>query len=103
MLDFYHQLWSTFFGGKICRVTETQARSTALAKVPGGRIQSAELEYEHGKLIWSFDISHAKSANVTEVQVDAKTGIVVSRKIEIPAAQANEAEADKKAAKLAKP
>lgn len=77
------------------KVTETQARATALAKVPGGIVQSAELEKEHGKLVWSFDINEPKSPTVIEVQVDAKTGLVVSTKTESPAEQAREAKADK--------
>ncbi len=77
------------------KVTETQARTTALAKAPGGTVQSAELENEHGKLVWSFDIKQVNSGNVVEVQVDAKTGAVVSKKIESPADQAKEAKADK--------
>ncbi len=77
------------------KVTESNARATALAKVPGGTVQSAELENEHGKLIWSFDISDPKSPNVIEVQVDARTGHVVSKKSESPSEQAKEAKADK--------
>ena len=75
------------------KVTETNARATALAKVPGGTVQSAELEIEHGKLVWSFDIKDLKSPDVIEVQVDAKTG--VSKKTESPVEQAKEAKADK--------
>ena len=44
---------------------------------------------------WSFDIKQANSANVVEVQVDARTGAVVSKKVESPADQAKEAKADK--------
>ncbi len=77
------------------KVTESDARATVLAKVPGGTVQSAELENEHGKLVWSFDISDPKSLNVIEVQVDAKTGRMVSKKSESPAEQAKEAKADK--------
>jgi len=81
------------------KVTEAKAQKTALAKVPGGSIKSSELEKERGKLIWSFDIAMPKSRNVTEVQVDAKTGKVVSTQIETPADQAKEATADEKAMK----
>jgi hypothetical protein len=77
------------------KVTETDARAAALAKIPGGTVQSTELENEHGKLVWSFDIKDPKSPNVIEVQVDAKTGHVVSTKTESPAEQAKEAKADK--------
>jgi len=78
------------------KITQAAAEKTALAKVPGGKIKSAELEKEHGKLIWSFDISTPKSKNITEVQVDAKTGKIISTQVETPKAQAKEAEVDKK-------
>ena len=77
-------------------VPEVEARKTALSAIPGGTIKSAELEKERGKLIWSFDIAVPKSRNVTEVQVDAKSGEIVSTKIETPADQAREARADRK-------
>ena len=77
------------------KVTESDARATALAKVPGGTVQSTELENEHGKLVWSFDIKDPNSPNVIEVQVDAQTGGVVSKKAESAAEQAKEAKADK--------
>ena len=81
------------------RITRAEAEKTALGKVPGGKIKAAELEKEHGKLIWSFDISMPKSRNITEVQVDAKTGKIVSTRVETPKDQAAEAAADKKAKK----
>ena len=63
---------------KQARVTEAQARSIALAKVVKGTVKSSELEREHRKLIWSFDIATPNTRNITEVQVDAKTGKVVA-------------------------
>lgn len=54
------------------------AEKIALARVPGGTVQEAELEREHGRLIWSFEITTAGIDGVTEVNVDAKTGEVVS-------------------------
>lgn len=63
------------------KVTEAQARSIALAEVVNGTVKSSELEKENGKLIWSFDIATPKTGNITEVQVDAKTGKIVSTHI----------------------
>jgi len=77
------------------KVTEAQARSTALAKIINGTIKSSELEKEHGILIWSFDIATPKTQNITEVQVDAQTGKIVSTHIETPAKQAKETQAEK--------
>ena len=65
-----------------------------MAKISNGTIQSGELEREHGKLVWSFDIARNNTKNVTEVQVDAKSGKIVSVKTETPADQAKEAAAE---------
>ncbi|HEY6066767.1 MAG TPA: PepSY domain-containing protein [Thermoanaerobaculia bacterium] len=73
-----------------------KARSIALARVPGGTVQSEELEREKGKLIYSFDIKVAKKAGVEEVGVDALTGKVVEQKHETPKAEKAEAKAEKK-------
>jgi len=77
------------------KVTQAAAEKTALAKVPNGKIKSGELEREHGKLVWSFDISMPHSKNITEVQVDAKTGKIAVVEIETPKTQAKEKAADK--------
>jgi uncharacterized membrane protein YkoI len=81
------------------KISEADARTTALAKVPGGTVSSSELEKEHGKLIWSFDIAKVGSKNITEVQVDAKTGKIVSTKAETPDKERQEAIAEKKEGK----
>jgi hypothetical protein len=72
------------------KISLTQARATALAKVPGGRVKSSELEREHGKLIYSFDIRPATGTGIEEVQVDAITGEVVSVEHETPKKEAAE-------------
>ena len=77
-------------------VTRDQALVTALAKAPGGTVKEAELEKEHGRLIWSFDIATPGSTDITEVQVDARTGEVVSVEKETPADQAREKKQDSK-------
>lgn len=84
---------------KEAKISKAQAEKTALGKVHRGAIKSEELEREHGKLIWSFDISMPKSKNITEVQVDANTGKIVSTQVETPNDQAVEAAADRKAKK----
>ena len=81
------------------KVTHAEAEKTALAKVLGGKVEGVELEKEHGRLIWSFDISMPNSKNITEIQVDAKTGEIVSNKTETPKEQAAEAATDRKAKK----
>jgi len=81
---------------KETKVTKSRAEKAALTKVPDGIIKSAELEREHGLLIWSFDFAKPGTKNITEVQVDAKTGKIASVKIETPKDQATEAAAEKK-------
>lgn len=77
------------------KISRADAERTALAKVPGGSVKEGELEKEKGKLIWSFDIATAGTKDVTEVQVDAITGEVVSVEHETAAHEAKEKEEKK--------
>ena len=77
------------------KITRAQAEATALKKAPGGKVKEAELEEEHGKLVWSFDIARPGTRNITEVQVDAVTGKVVATEIETPKHEAAEAAKEK--------
>lgn len=83
---------------KQAKVTKAQAEEIALAKVPQGKIKSAEIENEHHALVWSFDITTPGSKDITEVLVDAKSGKILSVDTENPAAQAKERAEDKAAA-----
>ncbi len=78
------------------RVSKADAEKIALAKVPSGTVKSAELEQEHGALVWSFDIATPKSRNIHEILVNAKTGKIVHTELETPTAQAKETAADMK-------
>jgi hypothetical protein len=64
---------------KEAKVTLADARATALAQVPGGKVKSEELEREHGKLIYSFDIVVAGKPGVDEVNVNAIDGKIVDK------------------------
>lgn len=85
---------------KEAKISMDKAKEIALKKVPGGTIESAELEREKGKLVYSFDIKTSKPG-VTEVLVNAMTGKVISVKHETPAAESAEKkkEAKEKATK----
>jgi uncharacterized membrane protein YkoI len=85
------------------KISMKQARSTALARVPGGRVKSSELEREGGKLIYSFDIRPAKGTGIDEVHVDAITGEVLAVDHETPAGEAKERRAERKGRKPKKP
>lgn len=80
---------------KQASVTRSEAEHIALSQVRDGRIKSVELEKEHGRLIWSFDLARPNTKNITELQVDAKSGQIVSTKIETPKDQKKEAAEDK--------
>ena len=75
---------------KEATVMPEQATATALARVSGSTVKSAELEREDGKLVYSFDLVVAGKDGVEEVLVDAATGKVVSVEHEGPAAEAAE-------------
>jgi uncharacterized membrane protein YkoI len=60
------------------KVSKETAQQTALAKVPNGTVKAAEIEKEKGKLQWSFDVATPDSKDITEVNVDAMTGDVIS-------------------------
>jgi|ERR1039458_4002691 uncharacterized membrane protein YkoI len=60
------------------KISKETAQQTALAKVPNGTIKAGELEKENGKLQWSFDLTTPDSKDITEVNVDAMTGDVIS-------------------------
>ena len=77
-----------------------EAREIAL-KQATGKIEGEELERENGKLLYSFDIRTDKGT-ITEVQVDAKTGKVLSAKEESKADEAREKREDAKKAKKTK-
>ncbi len=82
---------------KQSKITMAQARSIAMKKA-SGKIEGEELEKEHGKLLYSFDIRSEKGI-ITEVQVDAKTGKLLSAKEESKADEAKEKSEDAKQAK----
>ena len=77
------------------KVSEADAIATAEKVVPNGKIESAEIEREGGKLVYSFDVKAPHKSGVEEVQVDAATGSVVKKEHE--SAKAEKAEMKKEA------
>ena len=78
------------------KVSQADAGKIALAKVPNGIIKEGEIEKEHGKLVWSFDITTPDTKDITEVNVDAITGDVVSVEKESAESEAKESAGEKK-------
>jgi hypothetical protein len=73
------------------KISKEQATEIAMQQVPGGTVKEGELEKEHGTWMWSFDVATPGTANITEVHVDANSGQVLSKEIETPKAEADEA------------
>ena len=72
------------------RITRAQAERIALAKVPGGKVKSAKLARENGQLIWSIDIVTPLTKKIAAVQVDARSGKVLSKLAQTPSDRAEE-------------
>jgi uncharacterized membrane protein YkoI len=72
---------------KQAKISRADAEKIALAKEPG-KIKEGELEQEHHRLIYSFDIE--TSSGVHEVNVDATTGEVVEDSVETTADEEKE-------------
>ncbi len=81
------------------KISMRAARTKALAVVPHGRVESAELETEKGRLIYSFDIRVPKAPGVEEVQISALDGRLVSHTHETAAKEKAETRADAKLVK----
>ena len=77
------------------KVSKRDAEKIALARVPNGTVTESAIENEHGRLVWSFDLASPGTNDVTEVQVDAVTGEIVSVENETPAQQAKEKQQEK--------
>ena len=79
------------------KVSEADAKKTALAAVPKGWVKSSELERENGKLLYSFDIATKGKSGIDEVQIDAITGAQIGKVVhESAKAEAKEAKAEAK-------
>jgi len=59
------------------RISADSARALALAAVPNGRIAAAEIEREHNRIIYSFELRVPGRSGIAEVNVDAVSGEVL--------------------------
>jgi hypothetical protein len=58
-------------------------------------VKEGELEKEHGRVIWSFDIATPGSAEITEIHVNANTGEVIATEKETEAHEEKEKNGEK--------
>jgi uncharacterized membrane protein YkoI len=72
------------------KITKAAAERIALAKMPSGRIHSAELETVRGRRFWSVYIAKPGSKNAKEIRVDATSGQILAVQTERPEDQAEE-------------
>ncbi|MDQ2920755.1 MAG: PepSY domain-containing protein [Acidobacteriota bacterium] len=79
------------------KFSKEQAQEIALKRAPG-TVESGELEREHGKLVYSFDIRNSKGT-IDEVQVSAITGKIVRVEHETKAQEEAEKRQDEKKGK----
>jgi len=86
---------------KEAKISEGTARATALKEVPNGTVKSSELEREHGKLIYSYDITVPGKTGIDEVNVNAIDGSVVAKQHETPKSEKKEAVQEAKEKKTA--
>ena len=73
-----------------------------MKEVPNGTVKSSELEREHGKLIYSFDITVPGKTGIDEVNVNAIDGSVVAKAHESPKTEKKEAAKEAKEKKTTK-
>ncbi|MGD0483521.1 MAG: PepSY domain-containing protein [Gemmatimonadales bacterium] len=78
----------------LAKISVDSAAKLAIARVPSGAIEKAELEREKGALIWSFDIRMPGQEGISEVNVNAVTGAVWPTEHENAASEAREARED---------
>ena len=78
------------------KITEDSAAKVAMKRVPKGTIESAALEREKGKLLYSYDIKVPGKSGVEEVHVSALTGKLMSVMHESAAMEKREATSAKK-------
>ena len=72
------------------KVSGEEATKVALARVPNGHVQNADLEEEDGKLVYTFDIKVPGKSGYEEVEVDAMMGTVLKVEHESAAMHAAE-------------
>ena len=77
----------------LAKLSQVEAENIAVAKLKSSETvstTSAELEAEHGCLIWSFDLRVPSKSGVQEIQIDAGNGKVLSVKHESVRQEATE-------------
>ncbi len=64
--------------GGVARLPQSDAEDIARAKVPRGTVERSKLGWQYSKLVWNLEVSSPDTTDVTELQIDAVTGEIVS-------------------------
>jgi uncharacterized membrane protein YkoI len=72
------------------KVSEADARKTAMRSVPNSSVQNAKLVTDKGRQVWSMEVK-SETSPVIVVQVDADSGRIVSKSVKKGAAAPNKA------------
>ena len=67
------------------KVSEADARKTAVGSVPNSSVQNAKLVTDKGRQVWSMEVKSPTSP-VIVVHVDADSGRIVSKSVKTTAA-----------------
>ena len=66
------------------KVSEADARKTAMRSVPNGSVQTAKLVTDKGRQVWAMEVK-SETSPVIVVQVDADSGRIVSKSVKTSA------------------
>lgn len=67
------------------KVSEADARKTAMRSVPNSSVQNAKLVTDKGRQVWSMEVK-SETSPVIVVQIDADSGRIVSKSVKTSAA-----------------
>ena len=81
------------------KIKEKDARKTALAAVPTGKVTKHDIAREDGKVVYTYDIRAQGKPGYEAVQVDAVSGQVVKQEHMEPKAVAKKTDSKLKSAK----
>ena len=71
------------------KVSEADARKTAMRSVPNSSVQNAKLVTDKGRQVWSMEVK-SETSPVMVVQVDADSGRIVSKSVKTSTAAPKE-------------
>jgi uncharacterized membrane protein YkoI len=59
-------------------ISDAAARAVALERFPNGQIVDAEIDEDHGRVMYKYELHIASERRTVDVDIDAKTGAIVA-------------------------